>query len=179
MKYLRQIIILIAVLLSAVCAGASVVVPDSLRRVLDRSGRTPVEGVWRFAADGAVMAVTTDGAGGYRVTALDSPDTRLAPMTVIGTASPESAYSCRWNVATDTDRDGRPCSVHAFSAVVDKDNSGELTLEPASRLAKLRLWVLYRFFINVSVHSRENSRKLTAHRIYPPDPDNSLTPLIL
>lgn len=179
MTKLRHIITLTAVLLGTLFAAARVDIPDSLRRELDRPGLTPQEGVWRFAGDGAVMVVTRGDAGDFRVIVLDSPDTRLAPGTVIGTVNTESALTSRWHVATDTDRDGRPCSVRSFTATVDEEHPGNLTLEPTARLTKLRLWVLWRFFVNVSVHSLENTRKLTAYRIYPPDPDNLLSPIIL
>ena len=129
-------------------------------------------------ADATITVIARDGFDRVSVRAV-ATQSRLAPGTVIGTVNTESALTSRWHVATDTDRDGRPCSVRSFTATVDEEHPGNLTLEPTARLTKLRLWVLWRFFVNVSVHSLENTRKLTAYRIYPPDPDNLLSPIII
>lgn len=164
--------------LSALFAGAAVV-PDSIvAHYADRAPDT-IEGVWQFADDGATIAIyaDTNTTGDYTLVCLDSPDLRLAPGTTLGAAKSSLGDGVNYTttLCTNVNDKGTPISQHKFNVTL---TNNILSLTAVKSGLKFDVWMLYRFFVTMSVHRNNATPTLKARRIYPPTPTPN-APLIL
>lgn len=140
-------------------------------------GHTPtgIEGVWAFVGDRSAIAVKSNGTDTYDVYSLDSDNLRLMPMTVIGSAvniTPRGDKA-RMQLCTAIDADGNPSSPKTF--VVSLDSDGNLSFQAAKTAARMDMWLLYRFFVSMSVHRNKVPREVHARRLWP----DTTEPIIL
>lgn len=180
MTLLRSLIASLLLLGSAPWLSA-VTIPDSIRNIISRPDAAPCEGVWQFARDGAVMAVTANTSGSYNITSLDSPDLYIAPGTLLGTVQCTSgdATEYEWAIFTDTNARGSLIKKRKFNAVLSGQSTNVLTITPQGINAKLNFWMLFRCFVNMSVRSQHKTKSVEATRIYPINPHNATKPIVL
>jgi hypothetical protein len=175
---LKKIVLSFIFALTSLLASA-IVVPDSITaRYADRVTAT-IEGVWQFADDGATIAIYADDntVGDYAVVCLDSPDLRLAPGTVLGWAksSLDDGKSYAATLYTNVNDKGTPTKMHKFAVAL---NNNILELTAVRSGLKVDLWMLYRFFVTMSVRKNAPDKTLKALRLYPQTPTPN-SPIIL
>jgi hypothetical protein len=175
----KRIILTTLTALIAIVAEA-VIVPDTIAsRYADRVV-TPIEGVWQFADDGATVAVYADNncAGDYAMVCVDSPDLRLAPGTVLGVAKASLGDGEHYTAQlyTDVSASGTPTRQHRFSVTV---KNGGMEMAVIKSGLKLDLWMLYRFFVTVSLRHNADSKNLKARRIFPNPASTADNPTVL
>jgi hypothetical protein len=175
----KRLITLTHTALIALAAGA-VIVPDTIAsRFADRVV-APIEGVWQFADDGATVAVyaDTNTSGDYKIVCLDSPDLRLASGSVLGWASASLGDGAHYTAQlyTDVSSKGIPTKMHKFTVTV-KDGIIEMTA--VKNGLKFDLWMLYRFFVTMSLHRNDDNKALKARRTYPDPIPTAQNPVIL
>ena len=180
MKMLRVIISCLAVSCMA-CLCKAVTIPDSIRESVGRPGAAPCEGVWQFARDGAVIAIMPNTSGNYDIISLDSPDLYVPKGAVLGSAGCISGDGKEYELSmfTGTDANGNLVRKRKFVASVTGEGNSTISLVPRGASAKLNFWVLYRFFVNMSVRSQKKEKKLEATRIFPYNPCNTINPIVL
>jgi hypothetical protein len=175
---LKKLLISSFAALSTMLAGA-VVVPDSIAAHFNNRVTATIEGVWQFADDGATIAIYADAntEGDYAVVCLDSPDLRLTPGTTLGWArnSLNDGKNYAASLYTNVNDNGSQTKRHKFTVALT-NNTLELTAVRSG--LKLDLWMLYRFFVTMSVHRQNPNQTLKAFRIYPPSPTPN-SPFIL
>jgi hypothetical protein len=169
---------LITVLLST--HVQAVIVPDSITEKYSDRVVAPLEGVWQFADDGATLAIYADSntLGDYTIVCIDSPDLRLAPGTVLGSASSSLGngkdYSAK--LYTDVSDSGVPTKRTSFKVRL---NDGIIEMTAIKGPFKLDIWMLYRFYVTMSVHQTNGTKTLRARRIYPDSLPTADNPVIL
>ena len=178
---MRRLLTVFVALVAGIVAHAAA--PDAavLQR-LSAPGHVlaPVEGVWTIVGDDhSQIAVVADGAENFAVYSLDSPDMRLQPMTRIGSVEPQGVDGKKYAMTlfTDIDNNGQLKGKHKFTVVVDAD--GRLTITPVRGPLKVDLWMIYRFFITMSVHGQRAPRELKAYRLVPAAPPTAQYPVVL
>jgi hypothetical protein len=175
---LKQLFLTFAAM-NALTAGA-VIVPDTIAsRYADRP-ITPIEGVWQFADAGATIAIYADSdtPGDYAIVCLDSPDLRLPEGSVLGTTSTSLGDGEHYTAKlfTDVTDGGVPVKQHKFNVTV---KNGAMEMAVVKSGLKLDFWMLYRFFVTVSLHRNGDSKNLQARRVYPDPVPTADSPTIL
>lgn len=141
-----------------------------------------IEGVWQIP-DGATLSIAKDAQtahGGYAVTAVDSPDLRVTPGTVIGHANVsdrEGVNTYALQLFTDIDTHGNPCSRRRFECKVDPA-TGTMSMQPQARV-KFDLWMLYRLYLTMSMRHQSAPKALQARRIEPAAAPSAQYPVTL
>ncbi len=139
---------------------------ESIRQALDRENLDPIEGVWQFPDDGAVMLITRASATTFDIVLLDSPRLDVPPGVTIGTATltpTEGIY--------DAKLDNKPLgsnSLKKSTTTIAVTSDGVLRIKPYSEgwTVSLRRWIPY--FLRVSIKENLKPEGLTgARRIYP------------
>lgn len=144
---------------------------DSLLTVIDRARGQAIEGVWRMTASAeSVLAITAraGSAGTYDVWLLDSPDYRIEPCQLIGSAR-EGAERGSYDL-TLTERPGAVrARKRSFIATVDGDDHGRLRLHAYNRGKRISLWrwLPYLFRVTIINQSDRPSDHDGMVRIYP------------
>lgn len=126
---------------------------DSLLCVIDRGNAQPIEGVWRLTASPeSVLAITARAGvpGTYDVWLLDSPDYRIEPYQLIGSAR-EGGERGSYDL-TLTDRPGvMKARKRTFIATADGDDSGRLRLRAYHRGKRISIWRWLPYLFRVTV----------------------------
>lgn len=147
----------------------------------------PVEGIWQMAADGAVFAVervdpseTETLPRELRLVVIRSPQRRVRPGSVMGTARPTvkpGVYEARLN--TRIADLGALTLPRSFLLTVGHERS-TLTIEPVKSPLKFNLLRLIPYLYRVVKVQDSRPKGLEgAVRIYPPVTANPLTPVYL
>lgn len=162
----------------AISAHAAII-PESITNQFEGRVTAAIEGVWQFADDGATIAIYADNStnGDYVINCIDSPDLRLKHGTTLGWAksSLDDGEHYKANLFTNISDTGTPIKAHNFNVTLT-GNTLEMTVVKSG--IKLDLWMLYRFFVTMSIRHNDNNSTLKARRIYPPTPTTD-SPLVL
>lgn len=166
--------LLLALLLSAAPLGAGA--PMDFDSVVSRMAASPlhrIEGVWRFPADGGLVAVErTDrhsAAVEYVLAVVAAGNRMLRPGTVIGRISPTSkpdVFEAR--IYTSVDNDGNPTSAKTYTLTLTHDDS-RLEIRHVRKGVKLNWWRLFPYmFRGIITPVDESPRNLDGCvRVYP------------
>jgi hypothetical protein len=159
--------------------GRAAIIPDNIAAQFDGRVTAAIEGVWQFADDGATIAIYADNntVGDYVITCLDSPDLRLAQGATLGWAksSLNDGTHYKANLFTNVTDAGTPTKAHDFNVTLN-GNTLEMTIVKSG--LKFDLWMLYRFYVTMSLRHKNDNSTLKARRIYPSTPTTD-SPLVL
>ncbi len=160
---------------------------DSVSRRMESRPLCPAEGIWEMAADGAVFAVERTDVSDtevlpreLRLVIIRSPQRRVRPGSVMGTARPTvkpGVYEARLNTKI-ADLDGLTVP-RKFLLKVNEAGS-TLTIEPFKSPVKINLFRLIPYLYRAVRLQDSRPQGLDgAIRIYPPTTANPLTPVYL
>ncbi len=141
---------------------------DSITAIFGGRQPDPIEGLWQFPADGAVLLIEKRSASTYDITILDSPSLDVRPGTVIGTAVTTPTAG-----VYDANFDPKPIKnkrLKKANAAL-KLSDGYLSFKPYTTGKRVALWRWIPYFFRITVFD-DNSRPSGldgARRIYPPD----------
>lgn len=124
---------------------------DSMCRVYDSAPRTPIEGLWQWA-DGATIAILRINAANFKVIFVDSPDLRIQPGTIAGTASQTATQgSYDLTLMTKVKKDGTLSRPKHYVAKID--DSDMIKLSPYEKGYKADWWRLLPHIFRVRIQS--------------------------
>lgn len=137
---------------------------DSVRARMAASPLHIVEGLWRFPADGGLMAVERCDLGGererasqYRLVVVDAANRILSPGTVMGylwATAKRGVYEAR--LYTSVNREGTQlCNPKYFTLTLD-DQESRLSFRKHKTGVRLNLWRLLPFMFRFSVVRQDN-----------------------
>lgn len=137
---------------------------DSVRARMAASPLHIVEGLWRFPADGGLMAVERcdlggerEGASQYRLVVVDAANRILSPGTVMGylwATAKRGVYEAR--IYTSVNREGTQlCNPKYFTLTLD-DQESRLSFRKHKTGVRLNLWRLLPFMFRFSVVRQDN-----------------------
>ena len=139
----------------------------------------PLDGIWRIDG-GPTLRFAPLADNTYNVVAVDAPDLRIAPGTVLGTARRSSAdsYDIRMSLAArDSHKKG---SEMRFDARLDIDAYGNPSLTlVAVRPFKASVWLRYCLLFSASLRSDSKNHSFYAERISPSPAPSPRNPVIL
>lgn len=162
-----RLVAIIITLLWALSSSAQLFVTDSIAALFADRALDPVEGVWQWPDDGAVILISRHTASSFTITLLDSPRPEVPPGKVIGKliSAPELGhYDCR--LQSSSLGAGSPSSNDCHVSISDSDF---LIFSPYRRHDSLSIKRLipYMFRLGLVRSSRPN-RLDGPRRIYPP-----------
>lgn len=145
---------------------------------LTASAALPLEGTWKITGGAEILIKKGELSGAeYDVVSISSPDLRLPPGALIGSAESADAEGRKYvmRLATDVNDKEQPVSQRSFDAELQ---SGRLSLTPR-RGYKFDMWMLYRLYLTVSLHRNKAPKNLEAVRIAPQRTPTIADPVIL
>lgn len=138
--------------------------PDSVRARMAASPLHIVEGLWRFPADGGLMAVERcdisgagDGASQYRLVVVDAANRILSPGTVMGylwATSKRGVYEAR--LYTSVNSEGTSLGSPKYFTLTLDDQESRLSFRKHKTGVRLNLWRLLPFMFRFSVVRQDN-----------------------
>ena len=177
MRVRTLIIALLALAAVPSVSHAVVDIPDTLTSGATTHRAEALEGVWVFGDGESAIAVVRNRQGALDVVSLDTPMMGLRPGTLLGSAERMGSGDYRLHLATDLDREGRLAGRRTFRATVtDTDAGPRLEMSPEGLPVRARLWLLYRFFITVSVRDARRPDVLVARKV---GRDGLMLPVVL
>lgn len=129
---------------------------------------TPIEGVWQFPGDGAIIAITASSATTCDIIVLDSPKLNVAPGTHIGTAV-LTAKNGTYDGTLKSREFGKKGKLGSENVTFNIAEGGRLIVRPYSTGLSLsfRRW-FYRIFGLSIVNNNTRPKDIDgALRIYP------------
>lgn len=144
---------------------------DTMTEVTDRMGTIPlhsIEGVWRFAAEGTLMAIERDpateyspddaGTVTYRMVIVSAADLSLRPGTVMGYLSPTSRRGV-YDARIYTGRTDAATSLHSpktFTLTLS-DSDSRLSINRYGTTIRFNWWKLLPYMYGRLITRREKS----------------------
>lgn len=151
---------------------------QSVYDAIDNGGGSPIEGIWRLTASGAVIAVTArpDNPHSYDVIMLQGPDPEVKPYTLIGQAV-EGAEIGHYDMHLHS----RPGDIRSrrqrfIVSPVEGRSASRMRLSAYKTGLSVSLWRLIPYLYRVTVEKQENrpSDHDGMERLYPPVPAESI-----
>lgn len=163
---MRLRLLIIAILGAVLGSAAQTFVSDSIAGLFAGRVLDPVEGVWKWPDDGAVMLVARRTPTSFTITLLDSPRPSLRPGTQIGwliSAPERGQYDCHLDPSALGS--GKARSKDCRVSIVDSDR---LLFSPYRRGDTFSLRRLVPYLLRVGFLSSTRPGTLDgARRVYP------------
>lgn len=138
---------------------------DTAEERLSQLPLHPVEGLWRFPADGGLVAVERCDLGGntteasqYRMVIITSANRALRPGTVMGYlwgTAQKAVYEA--SLFTDETADGTTLKSPKKFVISLTDNESRLVFKPIRRGLKLNLWRMLPYMFRFAVRQHDNT----------------------
>ena len=168
-KVIKYLVVAATMAAATICyAGNDVWDQEYIKQMYGGRKLAPIEGIWRFPANGATIAITAISSTTYNILLIDSPKLNAVPGTAIGTAV-ATAKKDTYDGTLKSREFGKKGQIGSESVILTVSSNGRILIKPYStkHSVSFRRWFNRIFGLNiVSTNTRPKDID-GAIRIYP------------